>query len=321
MINCGGILGLIHYLDDFLIAAVDEDTCRRYMQSFNDLCERLGIPIAIEKTCGPTQILIYLGIEIDVPPHIIRLSDEKLADLITLLNAWEHKSKCTKRELQSLIGSLSFACKVIKPGRIFLRRLIDLSCTVRMPSHHIHVNAEARADIQWWRRFAKEWNGQSFFQTPIVTSPAISLFTDASDLGLGGVYGDRWFSEAWPPYISPQGTDINTREFAAIVAAVLAWGHLWTNQQILIFTDNEPITDIWSKGTCPNKDIMRLVRGLFFFCAKQNLNILFQHIPGHTNVLPDLLSRLKVQSFKRLHPTAHQHATKVPDETWRMLIG
>ena len=50
------------------------------------------------------------------------------------------KNKCSKGELLSLIGSLSFACKVITPGRPFLARLIQLSCSVKKLHHRVYLN-------------------------------------------------------------------------------------------------------------------------------------------------------------------------------------
>ena len=91
----------------------------------------------------------------------------------------------------------------------------------------------------------------------IVTSHALQLFTDASSLGFGAVYGDWWMSVGWPP--STHVYDINFLELFAIVAAVLTWGAGWSNKQILIYTDNEAITHIWRTGSCRNKDIMHLV--------------------------------------------------------------
>ena len=45
-------------------------------------------------------------------------------------------------------ASSSFACKVVRPGRSFLRRLIDLSMTVPALTHHISLTAAARA-VGW----------------------------------------------------------------------------------------------------------------------------------------------------------------------------
>ena len=53
---------------------------------------------------------------------------------------------------------------------------------------------------------------------------------------------------------------------------------------------------------------MRLVRGLFLFTAKTNINILLMHIPGNINYLAASLSRLQVAKFLQAHyiPIPHR---------------
>ena len=85
----------------------------------------------------------------------LRLPSDKLARLKELLWKWRGKKECRKRDLKSLIGVLSHACKVVKAGRTFSRRLIDLSKIARKPSHF--VSTEARSDIEWWFHYA-EWS-------------------------------------------------------------------------------------------------------------------------------------------------------------------
>ena len=221
-------------------------------------------------------------------------------------------------ELLSLIGSLSFAFKVVKPGHIFLRRLIDLSTTVSKLDHHISLNAESRADIDWWYQFLPDWNGVCIIQSDIVSSLSIDLFTDASGIGGGVVYGNDWFALPWPD--SHTSFHINILELLTIVAAVFTWGHEWRNQQILFFTDNAPITFVWLKGTSPDSDIMKLVRALFLFCARMNINVLMQHIPGYINCRADALSRLQIARFRALHPGSSPLPSVVPAEVLTILI-
>ena len=53
----------------------------------------------------------------------------------------------SKRDLLSLIGVLSHACKVVQAGRTFLHHLIDLStCSVGL-DRNIRLNLSARSDI------------------------------------------------------------------------------------------------------------------------------------------------------------------------------
>ena len=182
-----GVSILIHYLDDFFFANDSRGHCRTDMDLFLELCMCLGVPIASDKTVGPATTLVFLGIEIDSRAMCVRLPLEKLQALREKIRQWIGKKKIQKKDLLSLIGSLSFACKVVKPGRMLLRRLIDLSTTVTSDIFFVHINADSRDDIIWWDRFLPEWNGVSYILPPPVTADSLSLFTDASDLGFGGV--------------------------------------------------------------------------------------------------------------------------------------
>jgi len=86
------------------------------------LFSSIGIPVAEVKLEGPDQI--------DSVQHVIRLPADNCRALVEAMRTRQDAKKCKKRELLSLIGSLSFACKVVKPGRIFLRWLIDLASSV-----------------------------------------------------------------------------------------------------------------------------------------------------------------------------------------------
>ena len=96
-----------------------------------------GVPIAEHKTEGPSLIIEFLGIIIDSQKMEARLPSDKLDRLFGDLNSWHTKKSATLQELQSLIGTLNFACKVIAPGRAFLQRIINLTRGVSKPHHHI----------------------------------------------------------------------------------------------------------------------------------------------------------------------------------------
>ncbi|KAL5481226.1 hypothetical protein EMCRGX_G021350 [Ephydatia muelleri] len=159
------------------------------------VCDQLGIPVASEKLEGPTTALTFLGIVLDTSAQQLRLPPDKLEELTGLIRSWLSRHKATKRELLSLIGKLSFAAKVVPAGRLFLRRLIDLSTTVRKLHHHISLNAEARADIRWWDSFLPSWNGVAMFLDPEWTAAdSLQLYTDASgSLGFGAYFNGAWF--------------------------------------------------------------------------------------------------------------------------------
>ena len=114
---------VIAYLDDFLLI---EDTYERCLQDFNTLIEllqNLGFSINWGKVIYPCQRLIFLGIEIDTILRRLILPQWKIAEIREILLFSLSKDKLTKRELQSIIGKLNFASRVIYGGRTFLRRI------------------------------------------------------------------------------------------------------------------------------------------------------------------------------------------------------
>ena len=141
---------IIHYLDDFFLAEATFHECQMGLDSVVDISKFLNVPLAENKLIPPTTSIVYLGILIDSHALTISLPDDKLVALKNTLQEWMHKHSCTKRELLSLIGSLSFATKVIQPGRIFLRRLIDLSTSVNSLSDIIYMSEEALRDIDFF---------------------------------------------------------------------------------------------------------------------------------------------------------------------------
>ena len=215
------------------------------------------------------------------------------------------KCTCTKKLLLSVRGKLAFACKVVSPGRIFLRRLIDLSTTIGPIHHHVTINQEARRDIQWWIDFLPDWTGTSLFREPHwTTAYDMDLYTDASDKGFGAYWVGKWFNSTWTNCQIQQ--PIAWREIVAIVVTCANWGSHWKRKNVLFHCDNKTVVDIWQRGSCKSPGIMQLVRHLYFLAAKGNYNVSIAHIPGVNNTLADHLSRFSMQAFHIAAPHAQQ---------------
>ena len=82
-------------------------------------CKRLGIPQEPSKLEVQTTWLMFLGIEVDTEAMQLRLPSKKLSRLRSLLDIVAGKKAISKRELQSLVGLLQHATKVVKPGCSF----------------------------------------------------------------------------------------------------------------------------------------------------------------------------------------------------------
>ena len=101
---------LIHYLDDFLLAGPPGQlTCSESTETMLRVCERLGIPVALDKLEGPATAITFLGITIDTTLQQLRLPPDKLQE-ISLFRNYQSSSIPTGRMqrpstyLQMLLG-------------------------------------------------------------------------------------------------------------------------------------------------------------------------------------------------------------------------
>ena len=79
----------------------------------------------------------------------LQLPRDKLYRLKELLSERQFKKVCSKEQLESLLGHLSHACSVVKPGRSFISWLISLlSDAKRKHWNIIRMNSQARSDIR-----------------------------------------------------------------------------------------------------------------------------------------------------------------------------
>ena len=166
------------------------------------------------------------------------------------------------------------------------------------------------------KSFVPRWNGKAKILPTPVTSASLGLFTDASNKGMGGVWGAQWFSCAWPSHLDSK--HINVKELLAISAAILTWGQGWRDLDVIMFTDNKPISQIWLSGATKNKEIMHILRNIFYFLAGRNVNVRLEHVFGYNNVKADLLSRLQVPQFLARYPVAHELETPVSPAVWEI---
>lgn len=309
---------LFHLLDDFL--AVEESSHNpQAMIRLLDLFSHLNVPTAPGKVVGPVTCLEFLGIILDTVLLEARLPADKIARIKDLISLFQHKKKCTKRELLSLIGVFSFAARIILPGRAFLSHMIELSKTVKSLDHFIYLNKTFHADLAIWLTFLHLWNGRSFFlEEHFSSSPDLQLYTDAAGaIGYGGYFKGHWFRGDWSPdqLLNPKmGISIAYQELFPIVLAVLSWGDSWQGKRILFHCDNEATVAIINSGKSKSIPIANLLRKIVLKSALGNFLVRATHIRGIDNGIADALSRKQMTRFRRLAPLADPVPTNIAEQ-------
>ena len=69
--------------------------------------------------------MICLGILVDSQVRTMSVPPEKLKCITDMCHEWQNKKVCSKRQLQSLLGSLLFISKCVRPARVFLNRMLE----------------------------------------------------------------------------------------------------------------------------------------------------------------------------------------------------
>jgi hypothetical protein len=179
---------ITHYIDDCFVASRANPTyAKAQLKLILAVYKVLGVPVALNKLNEPCTALDYLGIIIDSFTMTARLSDERLNAIQTALTEWQHRKTCDLRDLQSLIGVLNFAAKVVRPGRIFLRRMLDLlAATSNISSKTIALSDGFRSDVKWWLNFVQQWNGVSVLYELEWQEATSELCIDTTSIPSGG---------------------------------------------------------------------------------------------------------------------------------------
>ena len=315
---------LIHYLDDFLGGDITNQSCRDLMDTFINIMEDIKVPLAVEKTAGPTEVLVFLGLELDSNNMTVKIPVEKIEQVKEKILGVLKREKTTLKAMQSLIGSLNFCSRAIPLGRPFCRRLIDSICGLTKPFHHIRVNKEIKADLLMWLHFFQTHNGLSVFHDSFWQSNVdLELFTDSAGgpgLGFGIYFQGEWCNAKWPDSWHQAGLtrDITLLELFPILVAVFVWEDKFRNKKIRFHCDNTAVVHILNKLSSKNKWVMQLVRTLTLKCLKLNIIIKGCHVPGKSNRICDALSRFQLQEFRRLAPMATHKPCQVPDLLWNI---
>jgi len=270
--------------------------------------------MAADKLEGPATELEFLGILLDTLAMTARLSPARLEELQALLRSWARRKVATVKELQSLAGILNFACSVVRPGRAFLRRIIDHTTSINRGDTRfrpMQIPDSVRRDIDWWIRFGAEFNGIGLlYEVSWTSSDQIEMFTDACNDGFGAVCGVHYIFGPWAP---PQKAEAQRAkrmsmpflELYALTLAVAAFGHLWTGKKILLRSDCSAAVYAINARSSKNALLNALVRHLMTLAARGQFDLRSRHIAGVLNVAADALSRQREEEFRAASPYPH----------------
>ena len=305
-----GYLHVVNYIDDFLVYGKNFEECQQAQTVLIHLLGQLGFRVSWKKCSTPSTKVRYLGIDFNSISMEISLPESKLIKLRSEMDFFRDKTRATKKQLQRLCGILSHSSKVIKGGRTFSRRVIDLLKGLSEGNPRIRLSDDFRKDLYWWDQFAEKFNGKEKI-IHSTNGSQVHVFTDSCLEGYGLVVGTDWQAGFFNSSSLPQGhdllaqchkhwenvcvvdqTNINYLELMPVVAALRRYAPHWKDLHAIIFSDNTQVVSMINKGVSANADCMDHIREMFWITAGNNIYLTARHIPGFLNILPDMLSHV-----------------------------
>ena len=286
-----------HYLDDFFFVDRSFKASAHNAKVFDFICSDIGVPQAPEKRTMPSHATEFLGITINSLNWTASLPKEKLLRYTADLQQFTKLTQVKQKDLQSIVGKLSFAAAVV-PARAFLRRLISYIHTVNSPFILITLKPEVQKDVHTWLEFLSKYNGVTFFRSlRVLPFHHLDMGSDASVQGYGAVFGCNWIQEEFPQHwqktFRKKHIGSPTLELYPVLVLIGIFGPYLRNSSILFHSDNQGVVDIVNKQSSSFPIIMTIVRKLVLYTVKYNINLRSEHIKGDKNVLCDLISRFK----------------------------
>ena len=302
------------YIDDFGGAELSCSKSLFALRILQQVLSELGLVEAINKVCEATQTMIWLGIMFNTMNMTMSIPKEKLDTIISDLHSWRNRTHATKREMQSIIGSLQFVAKVSPPVRLFVNRMLDcMRDTPKFGSHSLSWGF--KKDVDFFLELLPQINGVKILdKSQLVAKECIQL--DACLTGCGAWCGTQYYGRTFPQHVTDAKHSIAHLEILNIVVAVKLWAKDWAGHRIDIRTDNTNTCIVIMNGKSIDPFMQACAREIYMVVAAHDIELNVIHTPGVELQLADALSRehtdlkyanivnrsVDIENAERVHP-------------------
>ena len=153
-----------------------------------------------------------------------------------------------------------------------------------------------------------------------ITAETLDFYTDATKgetLGMGGIFKNQWYFAKWEhDYIKRCDPSIEYLELLGVCMGVFIWAHQLKHRRIILFCDNQTVATMINKTTSKCKNCMLLIRKLVLLSLKLDMQIFCKWVPGKNNEKSDMLSRQKIDLFKKKFLTMDKFLCRLHDDLW-----
>ena len=323
---------LSHYLDDFPLLEKNWQETKTLTDQFIKIVQKIGLPIAENKTIRPTQFLIYLGLLLNFRDQVLAIPNEKKQDCIELIDelvvAYRNRQTVRVQSIQKLAGHLNFICQAIPVGRVFLGSLYALTALTHgekvRPGHHRRLNKALHDDLGMFRKFLAKTNEFNrtipFMIRQEIDASSIEFYADSAgskNLGFGCICGTQWAQAKWSETnifqeALPYTPKIALLELLVIVIAFDIWAPRVSVSTVILRSDNEATVHWLNSKKADIPIAKKLIRHLTYQCLSFQIYIRAVHVKGILNRKSDLLSCYRMAEFRFQFPEMDRNPQKLP---------
>ncbi|CAG2198093.1 unnamed protein product [Mytilus edulis] len=256
-----------------------------------EVLDNCGLEESVEKAAPPSTSMVFLGILFDTVSCTLSITKDRLEEILGLVKSWLQKEKCSLRDLQSLLGKLHFVSSCVRPGRLFVSRLLVWLRTFGGQNITKRVPKYIKLDLVWWSKFLDIYNGVSMMFLIDWSSPDCVLSCDSTLIVCGGICNGRYFHTVFPTFIRRQQLHINALELLCVMVCLKVWASVLKGSRIVIYCDNSSSVTVLNSGACRNTFMQSCLREICFLTASHEFQVKGRHLSGEANRIADMLSR------------------------------
>lgn len=285
---------LVQYFDDWLAHRLCKDTLMSDLRLTWQVIVSLGlIPNPEKSDLVPSQDFIYVGMRFLTHLGIVRVPEDRVNQILTLLFRTLQVKFLSARLFLSLLGTLNAAADLVPLGRLHMRPLQFHLLSYWRPHRDsldmaIPITQVCKDSLKWWMNPSLYLKGIPL-EDP---DPDFHLFSDASLSGWGAHLEPLGLTcqGSWDPEFL--GLHINNLEMYAVFLALQHFHIHLPNKCIMVASDNSSVVSYLKKqGGTHSPSLCSIVWNLLYWCKARNISIRVRHIPGKLNVIADKLSR------------------------------
>ena len=296
-----GVESVVNYMDDFFVTGNTYAECLANLNVVLAILKRHGWSIAEEKTTRPSQVMTFIGIQLDSRTMTLSIEPEKAAAVLFKFKLAQEAlllGNLTRSIVYSLAGNCMWFSNVITVGKLYTRPLFDMLKTWNSDASHLKAKFE-RA-YEWWDATLSKWIKGSLLSANVrvipsqLISDAVFLQQDAGDEGLGyftALKEEDFKRIRWHACTLKDDTMTSStyKELSTVVWALKSHKE-WSNRLIVAVFDSSAAAFAVNNGSSSSASCMNLIEELYLLCDDLNITIVALWVPRDENSFSDMLT-------------------------------